>query len=187
LDSSPLKSFGCQLLSLPSTAGYGSNGCCCWGGCSGFCGVSPVGCCAAGKLDISTGVSGLNTSAANALNLSTISVTSSVGGIPRLDKSIGVTTGIGMVSDCALVLCVLVIDGDPLSVKAGVALLLNGDSLLLNGYAGPSPDSRDIGVHTGVDVPVTGVCVAGGLSSSALSNCSCSCSDSELSGALYDR
>jgi len=144
-----------------------------------------VGCCAAGKLDISTGVSGLNASAANALNLSTISVTSSVGGIRRLDKSIGVTMGIGTMSDCALVLCVLAIDSDPLGVKAGVALPLNGDSLLLNGYAGPSPDNRDIGVCTGVDVPVTGVYVAGGLSSSALSNCSCS--DSELSGALYDR
>jgi len=108
-----------------------------------------------------------------------------VGGIPRLDKSIGVTMGIGTMSDCVLVLCVLVIDSDPLGVKAGVALPLNGDSLLLNGYAGPSPDNWDIGVRTGVDVPVTGVCVAGGLSSSALSNCSCS--DSELSGALYDR
>jgi len=167
--------------------GYGLNTCCCWGGCSGFCGsaLSASGC--AGKFDISTGVSGLNASAANALNLSTISVTSSVGRIPRLDRSIGVTTGIGTMSDCALVLCVLVIDGDPLGVKAGVALPLNGDSLLLNGYAGPSPDNRDIGVRTGVDVPVTGVCVAGGLSSSVLSNCSSSHSDSELSGALYDR
>jgi len=136
-------------------------------------------------ISVLSDVSGLNASAANALNLSTISVTSSVGGIPRLDKSIGVTTGIGTMSGCTLVLCVLVINGDPLGVKAGVALLLNGDSLLLNGYAGPSPDNRDIGVCTGVDVPVTGVCVAGGLSSSVLSNCSCS--DSELSGALYDR
>ena len=165
--------------------GYGSNGCCCWGGCSGFCSALPVGC--AGKLDISgpSGVSGLNASDANTLKLSTIRVASSVGGIPRLDKSIGPNMGIGMMSDCALVLCVLVIDGDPLGVKAGVALPLNGDSLLLNGYAGPSPDIRDIGVRTGVDVPVTGVCVAGGLSLSALSNCSCS--DLELSGALYDR
>ena len=165
--------------------GYGLSGCCCC--CSGFCGVLPVGGCSGPKLDISTGVSGLNTSVANTLNLSTISVASSVGGIPRLDKSIGVTTGIGTMSGCTLVLCVLVIDGDPLGVEAGVALPLNGDSLLLNGYAGPNPDNRDIGVHTGVDVPVTGVCVAGGLSSSALSKCSCSCSDSELSGALYDR
>ena len=133
----------------------------------------------------STGVSGLNASDANMLKLSTILVASSVGGIPRLDKSIGSNMGIGMMSDCALVLCVLVIDGDPLGVEAGVALLLNGDSLLLNGYAGPSPDIWDIGVCTGVDVPVTGVCVAGGLSSSVLSNFSCS--DSELSGALYDR
>jgi len=168
--------------------GYGLNTCyCCWGGCSGFCGALSASCCAAGKLDISgsTGVSGLNASDANALKLSTISVASSVGRIPRLDRSIGPNMGIGTMSDCTLVLCVLVIDGDPLSVEAGVALLLNGDSLLLNGYAGPSPDIQDIGVCMGVDVPVTGVCVAGGLSSSALSNCSCS--DSELSGALYDR
>jgi len=161
--------------------------CCCWGGCSGFCSTLSAGCCADGKLDISgsTGVSGLNASDANTLKLSTISVALSVGGIPRLDKSIGSNMGIGMMSDCVLVLCVLVINGDPLGVEAGIALLLNGDSLLLNGYAGPSPDIQDIGVCTGVDVPVTGVCVAGGLSSSALSNCSCS--DSELSGALYDR
>ena len=106
MDSSPLKSFGCRLLSLPSTAGYGLNGCCCCcGGCSGFCGALPVG-CSGPRLDISTGVSGygLNASVANALNLSTISVASSVGGIPRLDKSIGVTTGIGTMSGCALVL-----------------------------------------------------------------------------------
>jgi len=64
-------------------------------------------------------------------------------------------------------------------VEAGVALLLNGDPLLLNRYAGPNPDIQDMGV----DVPVTGVCVAGGLSLSVLSKCSCS--DSELSGALY--
>jgi len=79
-------------------------------------------------------------------------------------------------SGCALVLWVLVINGDPLSVEAGV-------SLLLNGYVGPNPDIQDIGVCTGVDVPVTGVCVAGGLSSSVLSKCLCS--DPELSGALY--
>jgi len=113
---------------------------------------------------------------AKALNLSTISVNSLVGGIPRLDKSIGSNTGVSAMSSCALVLWVLVIDGDPLSVEAGV-------SLLLNRYVGPNPDIWDIGVHTGVDVPVTGVCAVGGLSSSALSKCSCS--DSELSGALY--
>jgi len=133
----------------------------------------------------STGVSGLNTSDAKALNLSTILVNLSVGRIPRLDKSIGSNMGIGTMSGCALVLWVLLIDGDPLGGEAGVALPLNSDSLLLNGYAGPSPDIQDIGVHTGVDVPVTGVCVAGGLSLSALSKCSCS--DSELSGALYVR
>jgi len=131
----------------------------------------------------STGVSGLNASDAKVLNLSTILVSSSVGRIPRLGKSIGSNMGIGMMSDCMLVLWVLLIDGDPLGVKAGVALLLNGDSLLLNGYAGPNPDIQDIGVRMGVDVPVTGVCVAGGLSLSALSKCSCS--DLELSGALY--
>jgi len=130
----------------------------------------------------STGVSGLNASDAKALNLSTILVNSSVGGIPRLDKSIGSNTGVGVMNGGVLVLWVLLIDGDPLSVEAGVSLLLNGDSLLLNGYAGPNPDIRDIGVRTGVDVPVTGVCVAGGLPSSALSKCSCS--DLELSGAL---
>jgi len=133
----------------------------------------------------STGVSGLNTSDAKVLNLSTIPVNSLVGRIPRLDRSIGSNMGIGTMSDCALVLWVLLINGDPLGVEAGVALPLNGDSLLLNGYAGPSPDIWDIGVCTGVDVPVTGVCVAGGLSLSVLSNCSCS--DSELSGAQYVR
>jgi len=133
----------------------------------------------------STGVSGLNASDVKALNLSTIPVNSSVGGIPRLDKSIGSNMGISTMSSCALVLWVLLINGDPLGGEAGVALPLNGYSLLLNGYAGPSPDIRDIGVHTGVDVPVTGVCAAGGLSSSALSKCSCS--DLELSGALYVR
>jgi len=172
------------MIKVVPTSGYGSNTCCC---CSGFCGTLLAGCCAGGKLDISgsAGVSGLNGSDANTLKLSTILVTSSVGGIPRLGKSIGSSMGIGMMSNCTLVLWVLLIDGDPLGVEAGVALLLNGDSLLLNGCAGPNPDIRDIGVCTGVDVPVTGVCVAGGLSSSALSNCSCS--DLELSGAQYNR
>jgi len=120
----------------------------------------------------STGVSGLNVSDAKALNLSTILVNSSVGVIPRLDKSIGSNMGVGAMSSCVLVLWVLLIDGDPLGVQGGIPLLLNG-------YAGPNPDIRDIGVCT------TGVCVAGGLSSSVLSKCSCS--DSELSGALYVR
>jgi len=64
----------------------------------------------------STGVSGLNMFDAKALNLSTIPVNSSVGRIPRLDKSIGSNMGVVVMSGGALVLWVLVIDGDSLGV-----------------------------------------------------------------------
>jgi hypothetical protein len=90
------------------------------------------------------------------------------------------------------VLWVLEIAGDP---PLGVVRLLKGEC------RGLSPVIRCLDVvGTGVDDPVTGVCDAGGLlPSSALSycsspdvkvsclSCSCSDSDSELSGALNVR
>ncbi|EDQ99052.1 uncharacterized protein LACBIDRAFT_335400 [Laccaria bicolor S238N-H82] len=122
--------------------------------------------------------------------LGSVRFSGSTGVIPKLDKSISVNAGVGMIgpsSGCMLLLGVLVIAGDPL----GVVCLLKGD------INGPSPVIRLYlsVVDTGVDVPVTGVCDAGGLlPSSALSYCSSpdvkvsvlgSGSESELSaGAL---
>ncbi|EDR03005.1 uncharacterized protein LACBIDRAFT_331956 [Laccaria bicolor S238N-H82] len=105
-------------------------------------------------------------------------------------KSISVNVDVGMIdpnSGCTLLLGVLVIAGDPL----GVVRLLKGDG------NGPNPVIRLYlsVVDTGVDVPVTGVCDAGGLlPSSALSYCSSpdvkvsvlgSGSESELSAGAH--
>jgi len=90
--------------------------------CSGDVGFSgPIGC---------VGVSGLNTLAASVLNLSVILFASSVGGRPRLDKSIRSNTNVG--GCCILLLGVLEITG----VCTGVSHLLNGDVL------GPGPIMR---------------------------------------------
>jgi len=69
----------------------------------------------------SVGVAGLNTLAASVLNSSVTLCASSVGGRPRLDKSIGSNMDTG--SCCVLLLGVLVIAG----VSAGVVCLLKGD------------------------------------------------------------
>jgi len=90
--------------------------------CSGNVGFSgSIGC---------VGVSGLNTLAASVLNSSVILFASSVGGTPRLDKSIGSNTNVG--GCCILLLGVLEITG----VCTGVSRLLNGDVL------GPGPITR---------------------------------------------
>jgi len=87
--------------------------------CSGNVGFSgSIGC---------VGVSGLNTLAASMLNLSVTLYASSVGGTPRLDKSIGLNINAG--DCCVLLLGVLVITG----VCTGVSRLLKGDVL------GPTP------------------------------------------------
>jgi len=78
----------------------------------------------------SVGVSGLNTLAASMLNSSVTLYTSSVGGTPRLDKSIGSNMNVG--GCCVLLLGVLVIAG----VCTGVSHLLKGDVL------GPAPVMR---------------------------------------------
>jgi len=75
----------------------------------------------------SVGVAGLNTLAASMLNSSVTLYASSVGGTPRLDKSIGSNMDIG--SCCVLLLGVLMIAG----VCTGVSCLLKGDIL------GPAP------------------------------------------------
>jgi len=71
----------------------------------------------------SVGVAGLNTLAASVLNSSVILCASSVGGMPRLDKSIGSNMDVGGNCCGVLVLGVLVITGDCL----GVDRLLKGD------------------------------------------------------------
>jgi len=76
------------------------------------------------------GVSGLNTLAASMLNSSVTLYASSVGGMPRLDKSIGSNINAG--GCCVLLLGVLVIAG----VCTGVSRLLKGDVL------GPAPVMR---------------------------------------------
>jgi hypothetical protein len=102
-----------------------------------------------------TGVWGLlKVKAAWALNSLMTLWLLSVGDIPRPDKSIRSNTGVGGISCCVLLL-VLVIAGDCLGVVC-----------LLKGLTGPNPDIHEyLGVCTGVGD-------AGGLSSSALSNCS---------------
>jgi len=75
----------------------------------------------------SVSVTGLNMLAANVLNLSVILFASSVGGTPRLDKSIRSNTNVS--GCCVLLLGVLEITG----VCTGVSRLLNGDVL------GPGP------------------------------------------------
>ncbi|EDR06906.1 uncharacterized protein LACBIDRAFT_328262 [Laccaria bicolor S238N-H82] len=94
--------------------------------------------------------------AASAIScLGSVRFSGSTGVIP---KSIGVNAGVRMIgpsSGCTLLLGVLVIAGDHL----GVVRLLKGD------INGPSPVIRLYlsVVDTGVNVPVTGVCDAGGL------------------------
>ena len=99
----------------------------------------------------SVGFSGFpKTDATCALNVFAVSVLSSVGVMPRLDKSNG-SKCVGERSGCTLVLWVLLIGG----VWAGVPLLLNGNDL------GPNPDTRwNRGDDTGGGVTV---CDAGGL------------------------
>jgi len=91
--------------------------------CSGNVGFSgSIGC---------VGVSGLNTLAASVLNSSVTLFASLVGGMPRLDKSIGSNMDVGG-NCCVLLLGVLVITG----VCTGVSRLLKGDVL------GPGPITR---------------------------------------------
>jgi len=85
-----------------------------------------------GFLD-SVGVAGLNTLAASMLNSSVILYASLVGGMPRLDKSIGSNMDVG--SCCVLPLGVLVIT----SVSAGVVRLLKGN---VTPGLGPLPVTR---------------------------------------------
>ena len=71
----------------------------------------------------SVGVTGLNTLAASVLNSSVTLCASLVGGMPRLDKSIGSNTDVCENCCGALALGVLVIAGDCL----GINHLLKGD------------------------------------------------------------
>ena len=110
----------------------------------------------------SISVTGLNTLAASVLNSSVTLCASSVGSMPRLNKSI--SSNMGVSGNCCgvLLLGVLVIAGDCFSVVC-----------LLKGYAIPGlglvPDMHEYaGVNTDVGLEVTVVGDAGGLSSSAL-------------------
>jgi hypothetical protein len=193
LSSDPSKSFGARHFSpLPLVGAVSAITC---SGSVGFWGST-------GSVSIgvpgNSGVSWSGSSNTLSLNLSTIWVLSSVGVIPNADKSMGSNAAGSMtganndIGDDNCVLWVLEIAGDP---PLGVVRLLKGEC------RGLSPVIRCLDVvGTGVDDPVTGVCDAGGLlPSSALSYCSspdvkvscliCSCSDSdsELSGALNVR
>jgi len=113
-----------------------------------------------GSIDCSGSISvtGLNTLVASALNLSVTLFASLVGRMPRLVKFINSNIGVSGSFCDGFTLGVLVIASDHLSVM-----------FLLKGYAGPGPGiCRYLGVNTDVGVEVTGVCDAGGLSSSAL-------------------
>ena len=127
-----MKFFGGQHLSNPFpplTGGYGMFVCVCSGALSDILGnvgsSGSIGSVSIGSKTGSVGVSGLKVTAANVLNCSVVCHLSSVGVIPKLDRSIGTIICGG---EYMLVLRVLVITGDLLvGVPSGVGRLLNGD------------------------------------------------------------
>jgi len=84
--------------------------------------LSVVTCSGTVRFSGSIGVTGLNTLAASVLNSSVTLCASSVGGMPRLDKSIGSNTDVSGNCCEVLALGVLVIAGD----RIGVLCLLKG-------------------------------------------------------------